>query len=191
MLKLTFTLLAVVTCSLLCEGRDWADDASSSEALHVTVTGEVHAPGRYAVTEGSSISALLSQAGGVTAMAADAAYIERADENGQVKRYSINLYDPPRLDETHLLREGDRLVVPHAEEYSIIGEVQLPGNYRLNASMTVTQAIAKAGGVTIWGNRRRVEIQRKGSDGTQVIVKVKPDDFVEPGDVIRIGKSYF
>lgn len=152
-------------------------------------------PGAYTVTANSSIITLLRQAGGVTAMGADSLYIERTNELGHLERYRIELQDPVRSGATHWLREGDKVVVPRAEQYSIVGEVQKPGSYRLDASMTVTQAIAKAGGVTIWASnlasRRRVEIRRKNSDGKEVVLKVEPDDFVEPDDVIRVKGNFF
>ena len=189
MTKLVVVLLAVLACSLFCSGRDWAGDVPSGDTVHVIVTGEVHVPGRYAVAGDGSIGSLLTQAGGVSDMAADTIYVERADETSQVRRYPISLHDPLRLDEAHLLREGDKLVIPHALEYSIIGEVQKPGTYRLDLSLTVTQAVAKAKGGTIFANLRRFEIRRKRDDG-MVVIQVNADDFVEPGDVIRVKVSY-
>ncbi len=122
-------------------------------------------------------------------MAADTIYVERTDEAGQTKRYPISLHDSLRLDESHLLRDGDKLVIPHALEYSITGEVQKPGTYRLDLSLTVAQAVAKANGGTIFANLRRFEVRRKEDDRT-VVVQVNPNDFVEPGDVIRVKVSY-
>ena len=191
MVKRAYALL-VLSSSLLFAASGWAADISDNDKLQVVVSGEVHTPGQYGVAEGTALSSLLAQAGGVTAMAADSLYIERTDDSGQVKRYSIDLRDPTRLSETHLLQPGDRLVVPHALEYSITGEVQRPGSYRLDANLTVTQAIAKAGGVTIWAtSRRNFEIDRKGDDGRQEVVKVGSQDFVQPDDVIRVKGRYF
>ncbi len=184
------TLLAVSVCSLLCAGRDWAGDGPAGDTVHVSVSGEVHAPGRYAVAAGGSIGSLLTQAGGVTDMAADAMYIERVDEAGQVNHYSISLHDAARLAETHLLQEGDKLVIPHALEYSIVGEVRKPGSYRLDLSLTVAQAVAKAKGGTIFANLQRFEIRRKSADRT-IVIAANPSDFVEPGDVIRVKVSAF
>jgi polysaccharide biosynthesis/export protein len=189
MTKLVVTVLAVLACSPFCAARDWAADLPSGDALHVSVTGEAHAPGLYAVTGDGSIASLLTQAGGVSDMAADTIYIERADESGQIKRYSISLHDPLRMGEAHLLREGDKLVIPRALEYSITGEVQKPGTYRLDLSLTVAQAVAKANGGTIFANLRRFEVRRKKDDGI-VVIQVSPNDFVEPDDVIRVKIAF-
>jgi polysaccharide export outer membrane protein len=191
MVKRAYALL-ILSSSLLFAASSWAADAPDRDKLQVVVSGEVHTPGQYGVAEGTSLSSLLTQAGGIIPMAADSLYIERTDDSGQIKRYSIDLRDPQRLNEIHLLQAGDKLVVPHALEYSITGEVRRPGNYRLDANLTVTQAIGKAGGVTIWAtNRRNFEIERKGADGRQQVVKVSAADFVEPDDVIRVKGRYF
>jgi polysaccharide export outer membrane protein len=186
-----YTLVATV-CSLLLSIGTGAADLSPSDTLHVVVNGEVLTPGDYAVPATTPINSLLTQAGGLTQRAADSLYIERADESGQVKRYSISLSDPLRLGETHLLQEGDKLIIPRAVEYSVAGEVQKPGSYRLDSSLTVQEAITKAGGVTLWAkNRRNFQIQRKDADGRRMVVKVNPDDFVEPDDVILVKGRYF
>lgn len=191
MSKLFITFLAALAGALFCGGGGLASagDGSGGDAVHVTVTGEVHVPGSYLIAGNGSIDAVLTQAGGVGEMAADTIYVERADETGQVKRYPVSLHDPLRLDQAHLLREGDKLVVPHALEYSITGEVQNPGTYRLDLSLTLAQAVAKANGGTIFANLRRFEVRRKEDDRT-VVVQVNPDDFVQPDDVIRVKVSY-
>ena len=187
--KLVVTVLAVLACSPFCAGRDWAAALPAGDALQVVITGEVHAPGPYAVAGDGSIASVLAQAGGVSDMAADTMYIERADETGQIRRYPVSLHDPLRMDEAHLLRAGDRLVIPRALAYSITGEVQKPGNYRLDISLTVGQAVAKANGGTIFANLRRFEVRRK-KDAGEVVIQVSPDELVEPGDVIRVKVSY-
>lgn len=184
--KLFITVLAASACAW---GLVWAGDGSSGDAVQVIVSGEVHVPGSYLLAGDGSIDAALTQAGGVSDMAADTIYVERADETGQVKRYPVSLHDPLRLDEAHLLRAGDKLVVPHALQYSITGEVQRPGTYRLDLSLTVAQAVAKANGGTIFANLRHFEVRRKEDDRT-VVVQANPNDFVEPDDVIRVKVSY-
>jgi protein involved in polysaccharide export with SLBB domain len=189
MSKLVIGSLAAAACSLFCSAGGWAGDISSGDTLHVIVSGEVHVPGSYAIAGNGSIDSALTQAGGVDDMAADTIYVERADEAGQIKRYSISLHDSTRLDEAHLLREGDKVVIPHAPEYSITGEVKNPGTYRLDLSLTVAQAVAKANGGTMFANLRRFEVRRK-EDDRVVVVQVNPDAFVQPDDVIRVKVSY-
>ncbi len=57
--------------------------------------------------------------------------------------------------------------------------------------MTVIEAIAKAGGITLRGSSRRVEIKRKLANGGYSTTKAKIDDVVQPEDVIRVKESIF
>jgi polysaccharide export outer membrane protein len=63
--------------------------------------------------------------------------------------------------------------------------------YKLEANMTVEQAISVAGGITLKGSMRRVEIKRTGKDGADVAIKARLGDMVQPGDVIRVKESIF
>jgi polysaccharide export outer membrane protein len=81
--------------------------------------------------------------------------------------------------------------VPRAEQFFILGEVQKPSMYKLEPNLTVLQAISVAGGVTPKGSDRRVEIKRAGKNGQQVVIKPKPNDLVQPDDVIRVKESIF
>ncbi len=57
--------------------------------------------------------------------------------------------------------------------------------------MTVVEAIAKAGGITLRGSQRRVEIKRKQANGDYSTVKAKLGDLVQPDDVIQVKESIF
>jgi len=162
---------------------------TQSLSQRVSVLGEVHTPGRYPVDSRTNIIDLLAQAGGETEFASDTVYVLRTDAAGSVKRYPVNLKglaDPGASAPTQLLRAGDSVYVPRAEQFFILGEVQKPSMY-----LTVLQAISLAGGVTAKGSDRRVEIKRAGKNGQQVVIKPKPNDLVQPDDVIRVKESIF
>jgi len=57
--------------------------------------------------------------------------------------------------------------------------------------MTVIEAIAKAGGITLRGSQRRVEIKRKQPSGSYSTVKAKLGDLVQPDDVVQVKESIF
>jgi polysaccharide export outer membrane protein len=167
---------------------------TQSLSQRVSVLGEVRQPGRYPVDSKTSIIDLLAQAGGETEFASDNVYVLRTDAAGAVKRYPVNLKgltDPGASAPTQLLRAGDSVFVPRAEQFYILGEVQKPSMYKLEPNLTVLQAISLAGGTTAKGSDRRVEIKRAGKDGQQVVIKPKPNDFVQPDDVIRVKESIF
>jgi polysaccharide export outer membrane protein len=167
---------------------------TQSLSQRVSVLGEVKTPGRYPVDSKTTIIDLLAQAGGETEFGSSTVYVLRPDTTGGVKRYPVNLKglgDPRGLAPTQLLRAGDSVYVPRAEQFFILGEVQKPSMYKLETNLTVLQAISLAGGVTPKGSDRRVEIKRAGKNGQEVVVKAKPNDLVQPDDVIRVKESIF
>jgi len=167
---------------------------TQSLSQRVSVLGEVKTPGRYPVDAKTTIIDLLAQAGGETEFASDTVYVLRPDATGTVKRYPVSvkgLVGSGPLTPTQLLRAGDSVYVPRAEQFFILGEVQKPAMYKLEPNLTVIQAISVAGGVTPKGSDRRVEIKRVGKNGEQVVVKAHANDLVQPDDVIRVKESIF
>ena len=167
---------------------------TQSRSQRVSVLGQVGTPGRYPVESNTSIFDLLAQAGGITANGSDVVYIIRRDKDGKEIRYPVDLKGLPNGSAaipSVMLRGGDSVFVPNAEQFSIFGEVATPGRYRVEPGMTVIEAIAKAGGITQRGSQRRVEIKRKRADGSYTNVKAKIGDPVQPNDVIQVKESIF
>jgi len=164
-----------------------------SRSARVIVLGEVRTPGRYTVDPNSSIMDLLAQAGGLTDKAADTGYVLRTDAAGVVTRTPLDLKGMAvgTGGAALHLQGGDSVFVPRAEQYYIYGEVTAPNMYRLEPGMTVIQAIARAGGITLRGSDRRIEIKRPGKDGKYTVIRAKADDLIEPDDVIRVKESIF
>ncbi len=167
---------------------------TQSRSQRISVLGEVGTPGRYSIESNETIFDVLAQAGGAKETAADVVYLLRPDKNGQIERIPINLKgltDNQRAMPMQLLRGGDSIFVPRAEQFYIFGEVAAPNMYRIEPGMTVTQAIARAGGVTARGSRKRVEIKRKGPDGREQTSSARPDEPVQANDVLRVKESIF
>ena len=165
---------------------------AQSRSQRVSVLGQVGTPGRYPVESNTSVVDLLAQAGGVTATGADVVYVLRRDKDGQEVRYPVDLAGLANGKiPSFTLQAGDSLFVPKAEQFSIFGEVTTPGRYRVEPGMTVIEAIAKAGGITLRGSSRRVEIKRKLPNGTYSTAKAKIGDLVQPDDVIQVKESIF
>jgi polysaccharide export outer membrane protein len=165
---------------------------TQSRSQRVSVLGQVGTPGRYPIESNTSIFDLLAQAGGVTALGSDVVYLLRPDKDGKEMRYPIDLKGLANgVVPTQTLHGGDSVFVPKAEQFSIYGEVSSPGRYRVEAGMTVLEAIAKAGGITLRGSSHRVEIKRKQTNGNYANVKAKFGDLVQPDDVIHVKESIF
>jgi len=190
MTSVPMKLLSLLACLMLIAGTAlFAEEAPAN--IHVIVSGEVRSPDQYELPAGSSIADLIAKAGGANEMSADIVHLSHTDDAGHVRRYSLNLKDPRRAAATGWLREGDTLEVPRADQFSIAGEVNKPGTYRLDSGLTISQAIAKAGDVTPYGSLKTAIISRKGNNGAEQTIKVQPDDFVEPGDQIQVKPHLF
>jgi polysaccharide biosynthesis/export protein len=85
--------------------------------------------------------------------------------------------------------------------YSIIGDVAQPGVRLMNHRMTVTEAIAEAGGVLPTGNRSKVVVLRRQADGMLAPIAVNvskiykgtvaDNTYLVPGDQIIVPGNKF
>ena len=167
---------------------------AQSRSQRVSVLGQVGTPGRYAIESNTSILDLLAQAGGISAGGSDIVYVLRQDKDGKEKRYPIDLKglaNGSGAVPTVTLQGGDSVFVPKAEQFSIYGEVTTPGRYRVEPGMTVIEAVARAGGITLRGSQHRIYIKRKQQDGKYSVDKAKQEDLVQPDDVIQVKESIF
>jgi polysaccharide export outer membrane protein len=89
------------------------------------------------------------------------------------------------------LAANDIIYVERAPRFYIYGEVQRPGAFRLERSMTVLQALAVGGGLTQRGTERGMQIKRRGADGKLQVIDAARDDMVQIDDVVYIKESWF
>jgi polysaccharide export outer membrane protein len=71
------------------------------------------------------------------------------------------------------------------------GEVQRPGAMRLERGMTVMQALASAGGLTLRGTARGLRVSRKDASGVLREVEPVMTDQLRPDDVVFVRESVF
>lgn len=74
--------------------------------------------------------------------------------------------------------------------FFILGEVSRPGQYPTFDGMTLSRAIALAGGYTYRANRKQALVRRAG-ETQERRVTIDTDPRIQPGDVVRIGERYF
>jgi polysaccharide biosynthesis/export protein len=160
----------------------------------VSVLGNVARPGRYPLeTTGMRLSEILSVAGGVMPTGADQVIL-MTTRNGRPQRLEIDLVDmftTGDLSKDVVLQAGDTLFVNRAPNYFVYGQVQRPGQYALDRGMTVAQAIAKGGGLTLRGTDRGVRLHRRIGERNIQVLEPKLDDPVKPDDLIFIRESIF
>lgn len=159
-----------------------------------SVLGQVNRPGRYPIDVADMrLSDMLATAGGVAQSGADILVLV-GSRNGRPFRKEIDvprMFRGERGDDDVLIQNGDVIYVNRAPTVYIYGEVQRPGAMRLEADMTVMQALAAGGGLTQRGTEKGLRVHRKGSDGKTQVVQPVMDDPLKDGDVVYVRESLF
>ena len=163
-------------------------------ALQVSVLGQVNKPGRYPLEQSKNrLTEVVALAGGVTPLAADVVTLVTTD-NGKEKKISVDLPELLRsgdLSRDAVIKNGDIVFVDRYPVFYIYGEVQRPGQYRLERGMTVMQALAVGGGLTLRGTERGLRISRRDRNGAVASQDAKADEAVLADDVIFVRESMF
>lgn len=160
----------------------------------VSVLGNVARPGRYPLeTTGMRMSEILSVAGGVSERGSDSVIL-MTTRDGRPQRLEIDLvemFTSGDLSKDVILQAGDTVFVNRAPNYFVYGQVQRPGQYALDRGMTVAQAIAKGGGLTLRGTDRGIRLHRRFGERNIQILEPKLDDPIKPDDLIFVRESIF
>ena len=160
----------------------------------VSVIGEVNTAGRYSLdAAGGHLSGMLAAAGGVSATGGDSVIVTGV-RNGKPFRREVDIVKMSLggspADDIELFG-GDTLFVSRAPMFYIYGQVQKPGQLRLERGMTVMQALASGGGVTGKGTQRGIVRHRRDASGKVKEEGVSLDDDVQDKDVIYVKESLF
>jgi polysaccharide biosynthesis/export protein len=160
----------------------------------VAVLGQVNRPGRYPIEgTGGHLTGALAEAGGTATTGADT-LIVMGTRNGKPFRREIDVVNMSltgsAADDIEL-HGGDTLFVNRAPMFYIYGQVQKPGQYRLEKSMTVMQALADGGGVTGKGTSRGLVLHRRDAQGKVKELSTSLDEDVHDQDVIYVKESVF
>jgi polysaccharide export outer membrane protein len=185
----------------------------------VAVVGSVERPGLYPLTRpGATLGDLIWAAGGPTRDAgrilafvpAPESEMPEAGAAPDLTRLERN--DPIRVDLETLLhgngteiltlnpqvRAGDLISVSPAGNVHVEGWVEKPGSYPVTRSLTLSGAVAAAGGHLFPADLRRVTVKRVLVSGEQTMVTMDldritkgaaPDPPIADGDVVRLPPS--
>ncbi len=186
-----------------------------SRSRFVAVIGAVRKPDRYEVVRGMRLLTLLAAAGGLTENAGNTVHIIRT---GKRPAHVENEGEPsrdaePRLEVVDLrqllsgqwelvntlIYPGDIVSVPEADQIFVTGNVMNPNAFRIRGDMTLTKAIALAGGVRPHSQKNKVTILRLvpgRSERAEIVVdleKVEKDQVkdvpLEPNDIVFVPSS--
>ena len=160
----------------------------------VSVLGQVNRPGRYPLElAGGHLAGILATAGGIAPTGSDVVIVS-GTRNGKPFRHEVDTIQMSLSSDNHddiALVGGDTVFVNRASLFYIYGQVQKPGQYRLERDMTVMQALAVGGGITGKGTRRGIVLHRRDAHGKVNEVEVSLDDDVKDFDVIYVKESLF
>jgi polysaccharide biosynthesis/export protein len=158
------------------------------------VLGNVNRPGRFPIeTADLRVTDLLALAGGATTIASDR-LILTGTRDGKPFRTEVDLpalFEPGGRDKDIVIQNGDVLWVQRQPQVYIYGEVQRPGQVRLERDMTLLQTLASGGGLTQRGTEKGIRLHRRQPDGSVSIVTPAMDDRVQDGDVVFVRESLF
>ncbi len=168
----------------------WLDSYNSQP---VQVLGAVAKPGMYYLKGSTTLLQLLGEAGGVKSAGIREIRVTRGKDGG-----SLTLIPYEQLIDAGSgnieLMGGDVVMVPESL-VSVMGSVGKPGEVAYREQLTVSMAIAAAGGAAPTANLGRVFILRGDArirvNVRKVLSGKLPDVAVEPGDRIFVKESAF
>lgn len=148
---------------------------NSGDKLHITVFNEPTLSGDFVVTSDGNISFPL--VGDVPVSGKSVAQTQELIRS----RLAAGYVKDPRVT----------LEVSNYRPYYVLGEVGRPGEYVFSVGLTVTQAVAIAGGFSYRANQRHIFVKRAGEQVERQIDVSKHTAYILPGDTIRVGERYF
>jgi polysaccharide biosynthesis/export protein len=160
----------------------------------IAVLGQVNRPGRYPIeVTNTRVSDVLALAGGIMPSGSDmVTIVGKRNSKDFTKEIDVaGLFQSGKIGEDMLVEGGDVIYAHRAPQFFIYGEVQRPGVYRLERTMTVMQALAQGGGLTPRGTERGLRLNRRDSSGRLQSKEPSMDEIVMPDDVLNVRQSIF
>lgn len=169
----------------------------------ITLVGAVNKPGTYEYVRKRRLLDVLAIANGLAEKSGTIAYVTREDAiTHERKRYAINLQALLKrgdMSQNIVVLGGDLIFVPESGQCFIDGAVRKPGNYALKGKMTITEALALAGGLASYADDDGIKLIRyMGKNRERAIVSLSYSDlqagmgdtlFLQDQDVIFAESS--
>ena len=159
-----------------------------------SILGQVNRPGRYPLdVSDMRFTDLLALAGGAQLDGSDIAVLT-GQRSGKPFRIEIDvpsLFGASGNGQDPVIQNGDVIYVGRSPIIYVYGEVQRPGQVRLERAMTVRQALAAGGGPSLRGTEKGMALHRRDAEGKVQIFQPTMDDLLQNGDVIYVRESLF
>lgn len=197
---------------VLAEGDDLVvyQNERYNQSGFVYLLGEVMNPDSFQYNSSLTLRHVLLLAGGLKEQANPTAMIKRLamDNTKEVSYQRVNLNKVLNGEEDFTLSKGDEILVYNKSQYlnefkvNIYGEVNNPGSFTYDESLTLEDLIYMSGGLTLKAATKKVEIYRllfDANEGTRTILKeieIKKESYdkikveeqiqLEPFDIVII-----
>jgi len=167
---------------------------TAQRGSQATVLGYAVRQGRYPLeVSNTKLSDMLAAAGGVSPEGSEMLTVV-GTRNGQPFRKQVDLrtlFRGGNPADDIVIQHNDVIYIDRMPQIYVYGEVQRPGVLRLERGMTVLQALAASGGLTLRGTQRGIKLHRRGSDGTVQELSPGMQDTLQQDDVIYVRESLF
>jgi polysaccharide export outer membrane protein len=167
---------------------------TSQRGSQATVLGFAVRQGRYPLeVSNTKLSDLLALAGGVSPEGSDTLTVV-GTRGGQPFRKQVDLralFRGGNPADDIVIQHNDVVYIERMPQIYVYGEVQRPGVLRLERGMTVLQALAASGGLTLRGTQRGIKLHRRGADATVQELSPAMQDTLQQDDVIYVRESIF
>ena len=146
----------------------------SGDRVRVTVFGEDDLSGEFDISGAGEIAYPL---------------IGEVEAGGKTVRELERLVGM-KLRDGYLKKPKVSIEVVNYRPFYILGEVKRPGSYAYVEGMTIVNAVAMSGGFTYRAKKENFYVRRAGAPKDSE-VRAKPDDYLYPGDVVRVPERFF
>ena len=161
----------------------------------IFIRGEVGSEGSFPYSEGLTIAKAIALAGGLK---------DTASANGvSVLRDGNPVFENLSINSQQSVASGD-IVTVEADQFEkkadsafifLHGEVINSGAYEFKQGLTVEKAVVLAGGFSLRASKKKINISRyedaDESGAPKLLKRVKLHEAIKPGDVIKVGASWF
>jgi len=176
----------------------------------VAVVGAVDKPGQFQLQRSARLLELISLAGGPTDRAGLRVFVAHADQAASCEEpttrsatsfesFDLNQTPKGEASSNPYVRAGDVVTIPEAQQVFVIGDVFRPTSIPLKEKVTLSQAVAMAGGAMPDAKKENVRILRQAPGAatrTEVVVdlnaisKRKEDDpELLANDIVEVPTS--
>ncbi len=164
-----------------------------SAKTRVTVSGNVQQAGVYHFLGSVSVGQALAIAGGAVDDQGDLSRVVVVRSDGEIVTFDAGQeFWRGASDGSPALRHGDAVYVPNAyqvEEISVLGHVHAPGVYRVRGPVTISRALALAGGADVdEAAVSRLEVSRLDGTRESIDLNARAGILLFPGETLRVPK---